>query len=77
MASNENVVEVKPGPNVYTVLIMIATLALLVASVFCFYHLTQPVDEGGYGMSIGDMFKPPAEQKPVIESGVPETTDLE
>lgn len=72
-----NVVEVKPGPNVYTVLIMIATLALLVSVGFCYFRLTKPVAEGGYGMTVGDMFKPAAEQQPVIDSGVTKTTDLD
>lgn len=77
MANGDNVVQVKPQPNVYTVLIMIAALALLVSVGFCYYRLTQPVDQGGYGMTVGDMFKPAAEQKPVIDSGVAETTDLD
>jgi hypothetical protein len=77
MANGGNVVQVKAGPNVYTVLIMVAALALLVSIGFSYVRLTSPVEEGGYGMEPGDMFKAPAEQKPVIDSGVPKTTDLD
>ncbi|NBB94712.1 MAG: hypothetical protein GVY16_03130 [Planctomycetes bacterium] len=77
MANGGNVVHVKAGPNVYTVLIMIAALALLVSVGFSYYRLTASVEDGGLGMETGDMFKAPAEQKPVIDSGVPKTTDLD
>jgi hypothetical protein len=58
-----NVVQVKPQPNIYTVLLIIAILALYTAIGFVGFRLMKPVGtspdaEGGYGMGVGEMFEP-------------------
>ncbi|HUS93079.1 MAG TPA: hypothetical protein VM695_14565 [Phycisphaerae bacterium] len=49
------VVEVKPQPNVYTILLLVAVIALAVAIGMCFWRLTaaSPV---GYGLEIRNFF---------------------
>jgi len=54
----DNVVEVKPDANVYTVLMLITIIVLLVSVVIVGAKLTGDVNAGGYGMTIGDMFSP-------------------
>jgi len=61
-ASTENVVEVSPVPGVYTVLMIVAILALWIGIGFSFVCLTSKVptsntERGGYGLTVGDMFK--------------------
>ena len=51
------VIQVKAQPDVYTVMLLVAIIALVVAIAFCSWKLTATVDAGGYGMTIGDMFK--------------------
>ncbi len=58
---NGPVVEVKPQPNIYTVLVLVALIALLAGGFICFQSLTSPVAQGGYGLEFGDLFKPLAE----------------
>ncbi|HNX26466.1 MAG TPA: hypothetical protein PKK48_03575 [Phycisphaerae bacterium] len=53
----ENIVEVKPEANVYTVLMIITIIVLLVAIAIVGMKLTGSMPNG-YGMSIGDMFSP-------------------
>ena len=58
----ENVVEVDPVPGIYTVLMIVAILALWVGIVFSYICLTSEVPtsndkRGGYGLTIGDLFK--------------------
>ena len=55
--SPTNIVEVKPVANIYTVLILIALLALAVSVGVVGYRL---MGAKGYGMKAGDMFSPPA-----------------
>ncbi|MFP4054816.1 MAG: hypothetical protein ACLFV7_13220 [Phycisphaerae bacterium] len=55
---NVPIVEVKPQANVYTVLVLVALIALLVGGFVCFQSLTSPVAQGGYGMEVGDLLKP-------------------
>lgn len=51
------VVQIKPQPNIYTMLIYIAILALAVAIGVGLYALmAEP--PAGYGMTIGDLFAP-------------------
>ena len=54
----DNVVEVKPDANVYTVLMLITIIVLVVAVAIVGMKLTGDVSGGGYGMTIGDMFSP-------------------
>ena len=54
----ENVVEVKPDANVYTVLMLITIIVLCVAIVLVGMSLTGDVASGGYGLTVGDMFSP-------------------
>ena len=52
------VIQVKAQPDVYTMLLLVAIIALVTAIAFCCWKLTGTVDAGGYGMTVGDMFKP-------------------
>jgi hypothetical protein len=61
-APTENVVEVAPVPGIYTVLMIVAILALWIGIVFSYISLTSEVPtssavRGGYGLTIGDMFE--------------------
>lgn len=51
------VIQVKAQPDVYTVMLVVALIGLMAAIVFCGWKLTSPVDAGGYGMAIGELFK--------------------
>ena len=65
-----NVVEVKPAPTVYTVLILIALVALVVSIIIAGHRLMASPDKGaGYGLSVGEIFKPWDEIKPRTDSG--------
>lgn len=60
---DSNIIEVKPQPSVYTVLIIIAILFLGAATYFVGQKLTAK-GEAGYGMTVGQMLKNPAEYQP-------------
>lgn len=65
-----NVVEVKPAPTVYSVLIIIALLALVTAIFVAGHRLAaSPADGAGYGLSVGEMLKPWEEIQPRVDSG--------
>jgi hypothetical protein len=50
------VIEVRPQPNVYTILLMVAVVALAAAvSVAAWKLMSQP--PVGYGLQLGDLFK--------------------
>ena len=51
------VMQVKPQPNIYSVLLIVAILVLLVAIVLVVMNLMAPLPNG-YGLEIGDLFKP-------------------
>ena len=51
------VVQVKPQANVYSVLLIVAILALLAAIGFMLWNLLSPVPQG-YGMTVEDLFSP-------------------
>lgn len=69
LSPNNNVVEVKPGPTVYTVLMIIALLALVTAIFVSAHRLTADVADGsGYGLSAGEIFKPWEEIQPQADS---------
>lgn len=53
----DNVVEVKPDANVYTVLMLITIIVLVAAMVIVGMKLTGEVPNG-YGMTIGELFSP-------------------
>ena len=50
------VIQVKAQPDVYTILMLVAIIALATAIVFCGWKLTTPVTDGGYGLTIGQLF---------------------
>ncbi|MCD6304464.1 MAG: hypothetical protein J7M21_05830 [Planctomycetes bacterium] len=50
-------IPVKPQPNIYTVMLLVAIIALAMAVVVVFWKLTSPPPVG-YGMEFGDFFKP-------------------
>jgi len=59
----ENIVEVNPVPGIYTVLMIVAILALWIGITFSYVCLTSDVptsneERGGYGLTIGEMFEP-------------------
>ena len=56
------VVQVKPQPNVYTVLLVVTIIVLAVTIGLVLHNLMSPVttpdgSPGGYGLSFGDLFK--------------------
>ncbi len=58
-AANQGpVVRVKPQPNVYTVLLVVAILMVAVAIYFGLDKLMSPIAEGGYGMQFEQIVKP-------------------
>lgn len=63
----ENIVEVKANANVYTVLLAIAIFALSVSTFLVGSFLMAPAPEG-YGMEMGDFFKPYAEYKKEVDA---------
>ena len=64
MAEDKKVVEVKPFADVYTVLMVVAILALGVTIFFGGRKLMSPPDPqggmytGGYGITAGQLFEP-------------------
>ena len=54
--SHGPLVEVKPLPNVYTVLLLVATVALALAIGVVLYNLLSEVPSGGYGLVFGLIF---------------------
>lgn len=65
-----NVVEVKPAPTVYTILILIALLALTASIVIAGHRLTAgSANDAGYGLTVGDLLKPWEEIQPKVDSG--------
>ena len=57
------VIQVKPQPNVYTVLLIVAVLFMAVTVGRVMYNLMSPVSRpdglaGGYGLSFSELFKP-------------------
>jgi len=67
--SNDNVVEVPPMANVYTILILIAAVSLVVGIAAAGSRLMSK--ENGYGLEPGQLFELP-EQAPV-DSGEVDT----
>ena len=60
--TENNVAKVKAGPNVYTVLMIVAIVALWVGIGFAAGRLmSEP--PAGYGMSVGDLFTPVQESR--------------
>jgi len=51
------VVEVKAQPNVYTILLLVAIIALVIAIGMSFWRLTSP-PPAGYGLEIRQFFDP-------------------
>ena len=51
------VIQVKAQPNVYTVMLIVAILALGMAVGFVMYSLMAPLPKG-YGMEFDELFKP-------------------
>ena len=56
-------IEVRPQPNVYTVLLIVAILVMLVTIGFVAYKLTS---DTGYGLTVGQLFKPFEGVKPCL-----------
>ena len=48
-------VTVKPQPNVYTVLLVVAAVALVLTIALCLYRLLSP-PPAGYGLEFGQLF---------------------
>jgi hypothetical protein len=49
------VIQVKAQPDVYTILMLLAIIALTVAIVVAGWKLTAPAASGGYGLSFGQL----------------------
>ncbi len=48
-------VEVKPQPDVYSVLLIVAVVALGVTLGLCLNNMLSPLAEGGYGLEFGQL----------------------
>ena len=59
MPSQGPVIETKPQPNIYTLLMIVAILALIVAISVVLYNLMAPVapDGAGYGLTLKEVFR--------------------
>jgi len=55
------VVQVKAQPDVYTVLLVVVIILLTVTIGIVLHNLMSSVDSGGYGLGLGDLFKPAEE----------------
>jgi len=60
-APAENIVEVNPVAGVYTILMIVAILALWIGIICSYVRLTSKVptsdaQRGGYGLTVGDLF---------------------
>ena len=53
-----------PVANVYTVMVVVACLALATTLGFVMMNLTNSPEKGGYGLEFGQMFDRPAEITP-------------
>ena len=51
------IVELRPQPNVYTVLLLIAVIALAIAVGVVFWKLTSPLPVG-YGLEVKELLDP-------------------
>jgi hypothetical protein len=69
-----NVVEVKPSPNVYTVLILVAILAQA-AAIFLAGNKLMADPPQGYGVPAGLLFKPFDDQKTQVDQNLPAKTN--
>lgn len=58
MISRGPSVAVKPQPNIYTLLVIVAALVLAVAVVIVLKNLMGAPEEGGYGLTFGQVFNP-------------------
>ncbi len=63
----DNALRGKPVANIYTVLIVVAVLALGVTLGLVIYNLTEPPPVG-YGLKFGEMFDAP---KPITPPALP------
>jgi len=59
------VLEVKPQPNIYTILLLVAVLALGTTIGFVMQNLLSPLEKGGYEVPFEKVFKPIEEPKPI------------
>ena len=59
------VVEVKPQPNIYTILLLVAVLALGTTIGFVTHDLLTPLDKGGYEVPFEKVFQPLDEPPPI------------
>lgn len=62
MPTERNIAKIKAGPNIYTVLLIIAILVLWVGIGFTANRLMSD-PPAGYGLSVGDMFSPAEEPR--------------
>jgi hypothetical protein len=54
----EGSVQVKPQSNVYTLLLIVSILSLAVAIIVVLTNLMMPVEQGGYGLGLGEIVSP-------------------
>ena len=65
LPTTKPVVRVKPQPNIYTILIIVAILALAITIGLVLHNLMAETGPGGgYGMSFGDLFNPLPKEAP-------------
>lgn len=60
--STDPVVQAKPQPDIYTLMLIVVAIALAVTIAIVLWNLMSPVvgadgGPGGYGLGLGDLFK--------------------
>ncbi len=58
-SGNAPTIEVKPQPDVYTVLLLVAIIAMGVALGLCLHNLLTPLIDGGYGLEFKQLINFP------------------
>ena len=54
-SGNGPTIEVKPQPDVYTVLLVVSIIALGMTLAMCLQNLLTPLADGGYGLEFGQL----------------------
>ena len=60
MPAKGPVVQATPQPDIYTLMLIIAIVALITTIAMVLYNLMSAVPTG-YGLSVGELFQPPSE----------------
>ncbi len=65
LATQRSAIQAKAHPTVYTVLIIVAIIALAITIGIVLNNLMSPVEKNGYGIGFSDVFNPVPKSAPV------------